>query len=382
MIYLDNAATSWPKPNQVWDEITRVGKTFGANPGRGGHRMGIDVSRLIYEVRTKVARLFHFPNPLRVVFTNNATEAINISLFGLLQPGDHVITTSIEHNAMIRPLMALRQTGVEVTFLQGDQYGRIHPEEVKQACQKNTKLLAFAHGSNVIGTVQDVEQLAKQAKELGLYVMVDAAQTAGLLPIDMQRWGIDLLAFPGHKGLYGPQGIGGLCIGDDLHLKPLVYGGTGSQSEREEQPEHYPDRLESGTLNTPGIAGLGEGIAFIEKIGIRTMMKREEELIQRLMDQLNQNKAIRIYGPPAGENRTPVVSITIDGVEVNAIGFILDQVYQIAVRAGLHCAPQAHRRIGTLPEGTVRISPSYFTTEEEIDQVAKALHEITAEKRT
>lgn len=379
---MDNAATSWPKPESVWEAVLRVGKTIGANPGRAGHQMAIDAGRAIYNARVAIARLFQFPDPLRVVFTLNATDALNLAIFGLLKPGDHVLTTRLEHNAVARPLYILQHRGVEVTYLDGDDYGRIDPDEIKQNRKANTKALILNHASNVTGAMQDLENIVKAAKALDLLVIVDAAQTAGVFPIQMEAWGIDLLAFPGHKGLLGPQGTGGLCIMPGIDLEPLRYGGTGSQSESELQPLCLPDRFESGTPNTPGIAGLAAGVEYIHQFGQAKIEAHERMLTQQLMEGLAGLKGVRLMGPPIGESRAAVLSLTVDGMEVAEMGFLLDKAFNIAVRTGLHCAPLAHRRSGTFTTGTVRLSPGIFSTETEIKEVVAAITQLVNEANT
>ncbi|MTV50591.1 aminotransferase class V-fold PLP-dependent enzyme [Heliobacillus mobilis] len=381
MIYMDNAATSWPKPDSVWDEVLRVGKNVGANPGRAGHQMAIDAGRVIYKARVAIARLFHLSDPLRVVFTINATEALNLAILGSIKPGDHVLTSQLEHNAVARPLRYLQDKGVEVTYLPGDEYGRISPNELRQSRKANTKALILSHASNVTGALQDLKSLSKAAKELDLRVIVDAAQTAGVQQIDMEEWGIDLLAFPGHKGLVGPQGTGGLCIAQGIDVEPLRFGGTGSQSESELQPDVLPDRFESGTPNTPGIAGLAAGLEFIAQTGRENIESHESKLTELILNGLGDIEKVKVYGPPVKEPRAAVISFNVDGMEASEMGFLLDQVYQIAVRTGLHCAPVSHRKNGTLERGTVRLSPGYFNSEAEVKEVLAAIKTLVEEAR-
>ncbi|MDD4587676.1 MAG: aminotransferase class V-fold PLP-dependent enzyme [Heliobacteriaceae bacterium] len=381
MIYLDNAATSWPKPDSVWNEVVRVGKQCGANPGRAGHQMAIDAGRVIYGARVALARLLNLPDPLRVVFTANATEALNLALLGLLNPGDHVLTTSLEHNSVVRPLRVLQDQGVQVTFLSGDNYGVVCPADLKQHWRKNTRALVFSHGSNVTGVLQDALALCRQAKELGLTVIIDVAQTAGTQEIDVAGWGVDLLAFPGHKGLFGPQGTGGLWVGPEISLRPLRFGGTGSQSESEQQPAVLPDRFESGTPNTPGIAGLAAGVAFIEQTGRENIEEHESRLTRLLWEGLAPIPGVTLYGPPGTTPRAAVISLTIEGLETSEVGFMLDKVFEIGVRTGLHCAPLAHRKNGTLASGTVRISPGYFNTTADIRAVIAAIEQLAGEAK-
>ncbi|HHW56272.1 MAG TPA: aminotransferase class V-fold PLP-dependent enzyme [Clostridia bacterium] len=376
MIYFDNAATSWPKPEAVYKEVGKVLRNCG-NPGRGGHKLSLESGRVIFEARQEICSMFNIKNFLRVVFTSNTTEALNIALKGILKEGDHVITSSMEHNSMIRPLMALKDKGVEVTLVQGDIEGKIDPEDIKKSIKKNTKMIAITHASNVTGTIMPVEEIGNIAREMNLIFLVDAAQTAGVLPIDVEKYNIDLLAFAGHKGLYGPQGTGGLYVREGLEVFPLKEGGTGSKSESIYQPDLMPDKLESGTPNTPGIAGLKEGVRFIKSVGIDAVYRHEKKLTQMLIDGLKEIKGIKIYGPHKIEDRVGVVSITLEDRDVGEISYILDRNFDIATRAGLHCAAVAHSTIGTIKSGTLRFGIGYFNTEDEVQKVIKAMEMIS-----
>jgi cysteine desulfurase / selenocysteine lyase len=376
LIYLDNAATTWPKPDIVWQAMEKMIKEMGANPGRAGHRMALSAGRVIYEARESLAKLFKINDPLQIVFTLNATESINLALKGLLVTGDHVITTSMEHNAVVRPLKVLEEKGVEISVIQANNDGIINPLDVKEAIKENTKCIVMTHASNVFGAIQPIKEVGKIAKEKGIIFMVDAAQTAGVLPIDVEEMGIDLLAFPGHKSLYGPQGTGGLYIRPGIQLVPLKEGGTGSSSEEPFQPLIMPDRYESGTPNTIGIAGLGAGVEYILKEGLINIYEHEMELTKRLINGLEEIPDVIIYGPKDIEKIAPVVSFNFEDEDSSEIGFMLDRVYEIAVRTGLHCAPWAHKSLGTLQQGTVRLSLSYFNTKEDVDYVIKSLKEI------
>ncbi|MBC7347653.1 MAG: aminotransferase class V-fold PLP-dependent enzyme [Clostridia bacterium] len=376
MIYLDNAATSWPKPEEVYTVMERFLREAGANPGRAGHRMAREAERMILETRTRLARFFGAPVPERVAFTLNATDSLNIALKGLLKPGDHVITSSLEHNSVARPLNRLAALGVEVTRVANDSVGLIDPEAVRKAIKRNTQLIVINHASNVLGTVQPIRELGRIAKENGLLLVVDAAQSAGHLPIDVEKDGIDILACSGHKGLLGPPGVGILVLKDEIPVSPWREGGTGSRSESPVQPEAYPYRLESGTPNTVGIAALGAGVAFIEKVGLAQIRAHEDMLVNRLLEGLRSISGVKIYGPADASLRTGIVSFNLAGWEPVDAGAVLDHVYGIAARTGLHCAPWAHEAIGTFPAGCIRFSTGYFNTVEEIDQAVAAVREL------
>lgn len=379
MIYLDNAATTWPKPQETVAAMEECMRTAGANPGRGGHEMSLAAGRIILETREAVANLFNIEDPAQVIFCGNATEALNLGLKGLLKPGDHVITSSMEHNATARPLHVLAGAGVEVTEIQCNEHGVLDPDHISKAIKATTKLIAVVHASNVTGTILPIEEIGQIARNSGVRFLVDAAQTAGYLDIDVAKMNIDLLAFTGHKSLYGPQGTGGLFIRPGLILMPLFQGGTGSKSESLEQPEDMPDRYESGTPNTPGIAGLGAGIRYIKSRGLDRIRTHEQGLLSRLIDGLKQMKKIEIYGLANPSKQVPVVSINIKGQDSSEIAFALDRVFHIACRSGLHCAPAAHKTIGTLDRGTVRFSLSLFNTANEIDKTLEALSQVIDE---
>lgn len=376
MIYLDNAATSWPKPEEVYTVMERFLREAGANPGRAGHRMAREAERVILETRTRLARFFGAPVPERVVFTLNATDSLNITLKGLLKPGDHVITSCLEHNSVARPPNRLAALGVEVTRVANDSVGLIDPEAVRRSIKRNTRLIVINHASNVLGTVQPIRELGRIAKENGLPLVVDAAQSAGHLPIDVEKDGIDILACSGHKGLLGPPGVGILVLKDEIPVSPWREGGTGSRSESPVQPEAYPYRLESGTPNTVGIAALGAGIAFIEKVGLAQIRAHEDMLVNRLLEGLRSISGVKIYGPADACLRTGIVSFNLAGWEPVDAGAVLNHVYGIAARTGLHCAPWAHEAIGTFPAGCIRFSTGYFNTVEEIDQAVAAVREL------
>jgi len=379
MIYLDHAATSWPKPPEVLKAMNEFLEQSGGNPGRSGHRLSIQAGRIVYETREVVAKFFNAPDPLRVIFTHNATHAINVALFGILKPGDTVVTTSIEHNAVMRPLRALEKHGIKLRIVPCDAQGFVDIEEFERTLASGVRLVVIAHGSNVIGTIQPIADLSRKAHQNGAIVFVDAAQTAGASPIDMQAMGIDLLAFTGHKALQGPPGIGGLILGnliDAQTMVPLIHGGTGSNSDSDLQPVHLPDRFESGTINGPGIAGLRAAIEWIKQVSMEKIRSHHRLLLRRLIEGLKLVKGITVYGPPPQVERTPVVSFTAKQMSVSEIGLRLDNEYGIMCRVGLHCAPAAHRTLGTFPSGTVRFSIGPMTTEEEIDQALAAVESI------
>jgi len=380
MIYLDNAATSFPKPTQVYSEVLWCMEHYAANPGRGSHNMAIDASSKIIDTREELSELFNIPNLLNIIFTCNATQALNIGIKGILKPGDHVVSTVIEHNSVLRPLNYLNQKGIANTLLGVNEQGYLDINDLKKAIRKNTKAIIINHASNVLGTVQDINAIGEIAKESGIIFMVDASQSAGVIPIDVMRDNIDLLAFPGHKGLYGPQGTGGLYIREGIYLDSFIQGGTGSESMSMNQPDFLPDRFESGTLNTPGIAGLCEGIKFIKRIGIENIRKHEIMLVEYLVEELCKLSYVKIYGGTDYKNRGAVVSLNLDNVDVSEVGELLNKK-EIAVRTGFHCAPLIHEIIGTTTRGTVRISPGYFNSLDDIEKLIKTLKDIH-EKRS
>lgn len=375
MIYLDNAATSFPKPPEVYNEVLNSMKTYAANPGRGSHDMAIKAASKVMETREKLAMLFNISNPFNIIFTSNATEALNIGIKGLLKPGDHVISTMIEHNSVLRPINYLNKKGIESTLLEVDANGVIDPDGLKKEIRKNTRLIIVNHASNVLGAIQAIRDIGKIARESGILFMVDASQSAGAVPIDVEEDYIDLLAFSGHKGLLGPQGTGGLYIKDGITVEEFKNGGTGSNSNLMEQPDFLPDKFESGTLNTPGIAGLCEGIKFIQKVGMDNIQKHETLLMEYLIKELKRLSYVTLYGIYSRQHSCPVLSLNIDGVDSSHVGYLLNK-RGIAVRTGYHCAPLIHKVIGTCNAGTVRISPGFFNTAEDIEAVVKALADI------
>ncbi|MEK7395783.1 MAG: aminotransferase class V-fold PLP-dependent enzyme [Candidatus Poribacteria bacterium] len=376
MIYLDNAATSRPKPPEVLQAMNDYMINVCANSGRSGHRLAIEASRIVYNAREELAKLFNIGDPLQIVWTLNATEGINTALQGILHPGDHVITSGMEHNSVLRPLRALENLGVDVTVVQCSQQGFLDPSDVKSAINKNTKMIVLNHASNVTGSIQPAEDIGRIAIEHELIFMLDAAQTTGAYPIDAQNLNIDLLAFSGHKSLYGPVGTGGLYIREGIDLNPLKYGGTGSRSDEEYQPDFMPDKFESGTLNIVGIAGLGAGVKFVLSEGVDNIRKKERELTQRLIDGLIAIQKVTVYGDFNAKNQVGVVSFNVDGLSPSEVSLYLEEEFNILCRSGLHCSPSAHKTIGTFPDGTIRLSLGIFNTENDVDVVVNAVRKI------
>jgi len=379
MIYLDNAATSNPKPKEVGQAMLYFLEKVGANPGRSGHRLSIEAGRILYQTRERVAKLFKFDDPLRIIFTLNVTEAINLALKGLLRPGDQVITSSMEHNSVMRPLRELGKRGVEVKVVPCSPQGVLDPVDIERVIKKNTKLIVLNHGSNVIGSLLPITVVGEIARKHDILFLVDTAQTAGCYPLDIRKDNIDLLAFTGHKALYGPPGTGGLVIGervDTQKLTPLKEGGTGSHSEFEEQPEFLPDLYESGTPNTVGLSGLNAGISFLLKEGISKIYQYELSLSQKLFEGLKEIPGVTVYGENQVKDRVAVISFNIKDQLPSEVGLRLDEEYDIMCRVGLHCSPATHKTIGTFPTGTVRFSMSWFNTFEEVDQAIMAIRNI------
>ncbi len=373
---MDNAATSWPKPESVYRAVDHFNRRLGASPGRGSHRRSVISGQILLETRESLAGLFNIKDSSHIAFTVNVTEAINIALKGLLEPGDHVVISSMEHNAVVRPLHTLKDKGVEVTVVRCSPDGTLDPSLLEQALTLRTRLVCLLHASNITGTIMPVAEVGRIVRRKGILFMVDAAQSAGVLPGDVEGQNIDLLAFTGHKGLLGPQGTGGLYIRPGLDVRPLVEGGTGSQSERVDQPDFMPDRFESGTPNTPGIAGLNAGVQFIQETGLEKIRQHEQELTDALIQGLREIKGVILYGPCDSRRQTAVVSFNIEDRDCGEVSFLLDQKYGIQSRSGLHCAPLAHRTMGTLKRGACRLSPGFFNTMEDIHKVIKAVYEI------
>jgi len=378
IIYFDNAATSWPKPPSTIASMRNYLLNIGGSPGRSGHRLSVEAARIIFDAREKLAQLFHVSDSLRIVLTKNATEALNIGISGFLKSGDHVITSGMEHNSVMRPLRAMEAAGVSITVIPCDADGMIDPGDIVRAIKKNTKAIYMIHASNVTGTLMPVAVVGRIAREHGIVFCVDAAQTAGCCPLDVEAMQIDLLAFTGHKSLFGPPGTGGLYIREGLEtrMKPIYVGGTGSRSESEEQPDFMPDRFEAGTPDTAGIAGLLAGVDFVLSRGVAKIKSREEKLLKMFVDGVKDIPEIILYGRQSARERAPVVSFNIAGMDSAAVALELDERFGIMSRAGLHCAPAAHKTICTYPQGTVRFSFSCFNTPQQIAASVEALRKI------
>ena len=379
MIYLDNAATSYPKPKEVGQAMMYFLEKIGATPGRSSHRLSIESARILYQARESLAELFNVDDPLRIIFTLNVTEALNLALKGLLRPGDQVITSSMEHNSVMRPLCELEKRGVEVKVIPCSSQGVFDPVDLERAIKKNTKLIVLNHGSNVIGSLLPITVVGEIAKRHHILFLVDTAQTAGCYPLDIKKDNIDLLAFTGHKALYGPPGTGGLVIGERVDTKkliPLKVGGTGSHSEFEEQPDFLPDIYESGTPNIVGLNGLKEGVRFVLAEGVDKIHQHEKNLIIRLIEGLKEIPEVTLYGGDYRKEQVAVVSFNLKDKWPSEVGMRLDEEYDIMCRVGLHCSPATHKTIGTFPRGTVRFSMSWFNTLEEVDQAIIAIRDI------
>ena len=376
-IYFDHAATSWPKPEAVIQAVEKTMRDSSANPGRGSHAMAVRASRVLFQTRKRLAGLFNVKNPNDIAFTYNTTMALNMAIKGFLNEGDHVICSSIEHNSVRRPLYELAATKqIEISYLSANEQGDIQLTELEKIIKPNTRLLIVNHSSNLLGTIMPIKELSQVAHKHGVAVLVDGAQSAGIVPIDVVDMGIDMLAFPGHKGLLGPQGTGGLYIAPHIDLRPLLEGGTGSQSEEAKQPLVRPDRYEAGTQNTAGIAGLGEGVNFVQSMGVEQIYQHEWELSQRLLEGLMSLPDVHCLGPKLGAPRTGIVSFFINQIDPSELAFILDQHYRIAVRSGFHCTPDAHQIAGTSKQGAVRVSVGYSSSAEEVDLFIEAIKEI------
>ena len=378
MIYLDNAATTLHKPPEVAEVVKQAILTAG-NAARGAHSVSLSASRTVFETRQKLAQLFSCPRPDHVVFTMNSTEALNIALYGLLSPGDHVISTDLEHNSVLRPLYDLQTRGVFVDFVSADRRGNVRYEDFEALFRENTKLVVCTHASNLTGNVLDIAYISKIAHAHGARLIVDASQTAGSIPIDMQKMGIDVLCFTGHKGLMGPQGTGGLCIQPGVEIRPLLRGGTGVHSYDKNQPQAYPTRLEAGTLNGHSIAGLDAALDFLLAQGVETIGARERSLMRRFYDGVRDIPGVTVYGDFSQEARAAIVALNIHDYDSSEVSDVLFTDYGIATRPGAHCAPRMHEALGTEKQGAVRFSFSYCNTEEEDDAAIHAVRELAAE---
>ena len=375
MIYLDSSATSFLKPPQVAEAVFRSFNTIG-NAGRGAHAPTLNASRLIYDTREKLAALFGTPDPSRIVFACNATEALNIAIHGAIHPGEHVITTACEHNSVLRPLYLKEEKGTELTIIPADQKGRIRYDLLESSVKSNTSAIVLTHASNLSGNVTDLAFVSNFAKKHGLLLIVDASQTAGSLPINVVKMGIDILCFTGHKGLFGPQGTGGLYVREGLTLSPLKSGGSGIHSFDRQHPTDMPTALEAGTLNGHGIAGLNAGLDYILSTGVKNIHAKEISLARRFVNGISDISDLKLYGDIDAPLRTPIISLNIGNMSSASVSDILWEDYEICVRAGAHCAPLMHKTFGTEKQGAVRFSFSCFNTEAEIDTAIRAMHEI------
>ncbi len=379
MIYLDNAATTIQKPQAVIDAVVSAMCSMG-NAGRGVNDASLGAARVIYETREKLNRLFHGENPKQIAFTSNSTESLNIAIKGTLAPGDHVITTALEHNSVLRPLYELEETGVELTIIDSDRQGRIHYADFQREIRENTKAIVCTHGSNLTGNLVDLRQVGHIAAERELLFIVDASQTAGVFPIDVQEMKIDVLCFTGHKGLLGPQGTGGLYVRPGLAVRPLKSGGSGVQTYSKSHPSEMPTALEAGTLNGHGIAGLGAAADYLLETGIDTVRAREQELMWRFYEGVKDIPGVIIYGDFTSRERCPIVTLNIRDYDSSEVSDELLITYNISTRSGGHCAPLAHRALGTAEQGAVRFSFSHYNTEKEVDTAIRAVKELADEE--
>lgn len=376
-IYLDNAATSFPKPKEVATAVYDFMVNNGTSSGRGSYKKAMQSDYIVYECRKLIGKLFNFDNPKKVIFTSNVTDSLNIAMRGILKENDHVITSSLEHNAVWRCLKTLeRDINIKIDTVECSKDGITNPQDIKKYIKKDTALIVFTQASNVLGTIQPIREIGAIAREHNIPFLVDSAQSAGAMKIDVKEDNIDILAFTGHKSLLGPMGTGGLIINTDIDIKPLKAGGTGGDSAYEYQPDYYPNHLETGTSNVSGIAGLREAIKFLNKEGIENIHNKEKELTKYALEKLETVKDIEIYGPKDCEKMLSVISFNIKYKRPEDVGSILDQKYDIMLRAGLHCAPTAHSVIGTKDRGTLRIGLGYFNKKEDIDKLVEALNNL------
>ena len=375
MIYLDNAATTLHKPQQVIDAVVHAMQSMG-NCARGTHEEALDAARTVYDARVRLASLFGCPRVDHVAFTANSTEALNIAINGLIDPGDHVISTDLEHNSVLRPLYRLEaERGAELSFVPADKLGNVDYADFERLMKPNTRAVVCTNASNLTGTVLDIERIAKTAHSHGALVIVDASQTAGCWPIDMKKMGIDVLCFTGHKGLMGPQGTGGICVKEGIEIRPFKVGGSGVQSYSRTHPAEYPTRLEAGTLNGHGIAGLGAAAKFISETGVENIHAKERSLMLRCYEGVKNIEGVTVYGDFT-KDKTAIVALNIRDYESGEVSYELSQGYGIATRPGAHCAPRMHKALGTAEVGAVRFSFSFYNTEEEIDEAIRAVAEL------
>ena len=376
MIYVDNGATTFPKPKIVTDKIMECSLGYAGNPGRSGHKLAMKMDLEIYETREKICKLINGTEVLNVIFTFNATDSLNLAIKGVLEKGDHIVTTSMEHNSVLRPLNQLRKDGIiDLSIIYADNKGYIEPQKIFDAVTPNTKMIVTTHMSNVFGTIVDIKSIGEFCRDNNILYLVDAAQSIGVLDIDVQDMNIDLLAFPGHKALFGPMGTGALYIKEGIKVKPLKQGGTGSYSHSIDQPELYPDSLESGTPNGVGIIALGKGIDFINQVGLENIRNHEISLKNHFIDLLKDNDDIILYGT-LDDRQGAVVSLNVKNMDSSEVSYILSDEFDIYTRPGFHCAPLAHKSLGTDELGAIRFSFGYFNTIEEVEQCVNALKNI------
>lgn len=377
-IYLDNAATTMHKPDCVIQAVMNAMQHMG-NSGRGAHDVSLDTSRVIFSAREMISDLVNLGNPKQVAFTCNSTEALNTAIMGLFGPGDHIISTVMEHNSVLRPLYVLEKMGAEISFVPCDEKGCLRTDLLENYVKPNTKAMVCTHASNLTGNANDLELIGKFCKEHGLLFVVDASQTAGVLPIDMQKMNIDVVCFTGHKGLYGPQGTGGLCVREGVEIRPLKSGGSGVHTYMREHPHDMPTALEAGTLNGHGIAGLHAALEFLKETGIDEIHKKEISLMRRFLDGIKDIPCLKLYGDFDTDDRAAVVSLNLGDYDSSEVSDELSYNYEISTRPGAHCAPLMHEAMGTVDQGMVRFSFSWFNTEEDIDTAVRALHELVEE---
>ena len=378
MIYMDNAATTMQKPKEVIEAVVNAMTSFG-NAGRGAGEASLGAARVIFDTREKLARLLGSESPKRIVFTNNATESLNIAIRGSLRPGDHVITTVLEHNSVLRPLYNMEETGVELTFIPCDEKGRIHYEAIEQAVKKNTKMIVCTHGSNLTGNMIDIESVGMLANKHSILFVVDASQTAGVFPIDVQKEHNDILCFTGHKSLLGPQGTGGMYVREGICLAPLKSGGSGVDSYNKQHPQEMPTALEAGTLNGHGIAGLGAALEYIERTGMDVIRETQQKYMRRFYEGVKEIPGVKIYGDFETTKRCPIVALNIGDYDSSEVSDELLVRYGISTRPGAHCAPLMHKALGTVEQGAVRFSFSHYNKEEEVEAAIAAVRELACE---
>lgn len=378
MIYMDNAATTMQKPETVAKAVADALCSMG-NAGRGAHEASLGASRIIYDTREKLAALFHAESPKQIAFTCNSTESLNTAIKGALESGDHVVTTMLEHNSVLRPLYEMKEKGVELTIVKSNPQGTINYDDIEKAIQHNTRAVVCTHGSNLTGNLVDMKKVGEITRRHGILLIVDASQTAGVFPIDVQKYNIDILCFTGHKGLLGPQGTGGIYVREGLALRPLKTGGSGVQTYSKTHPAEMPTALEAGTLNGHGIAGLHAAVAYLAEKGIDTIRSREQELMRRFYEGVREIPGVKVYGDFTTTERCPIVTLNIRDYDSSEVSDELLMTYDISTRPGAHCAPLMHEALGTVEQGAVRFSFSHYNTEEEIDAAILAVRELAEE---